>query len=205
MLNTKNTTMKTLYLFLTLFFMLNNAKSQKAEVDQEYENRYLSVQIDSAYQEKLDSTEYYWSDNKASVLYSMKQIDKNYRIQLNYNPNNWGDLEIHIIKNKQKLFSINGHEETVFVIGDNILYYAIFSPISNGCTIAAYDLNEQKELWETRLKGIGLIEHSKYRNRINIEINSEVITVIGKEASGDYIEIVDRKTGKTIANRRYQE
>jgi hypothetical protein len=102
---------------------------------------------------------------------------------------------------------IGGHDETgddqfsVFVVAQDVLYYADFRPFRNGCVIIAFDLKAQKLLWKTWLWGIGGFAHSQYWNHIYLEIDRRHLTVYGNEAYGRYIEIVDLSTGKTVGNR----
>ncbi len=50
--------------------------------------------------------------------------------------------------------------------------------------------------------GIGSTTHSDYSNRVNIETDGERLIVNGNEAHGQYVEHLDIKTGKTLANKR---
>jgi hypothetical protein len=59
------------------------------------------------------------------------------------------------------------------------------------------------ELWKTRLKGLGPIAHKDYRNDVNLGLEKYAVCVRGKEAFGNYIEFVDRKTGKTVGHKVY--
>ena len=65
----------------------------------------------------------------------------------------------------------------------------------------AVDLSTGKELWDSRLQGIGLVEHSAYLNLMNLDANFEVVEVWGNETMGRYLEIKDVTMGKTIGHR----
>lgn len=107
-------------------------------------------------------------------------------------------------KNKL-IYSWDGHYQSVFTTKENILYHADYSHNSSGCKLVAVDLKNGKQLWSTSLKGLGPVEHSKYRNAINLEFDGEVLTVFGKESSGRYVEVVDAKTGKTVGHKVFKE
>jgi len=89
---------------------------------------------------------------------------------------------------------------------DDVQYRAHFNPISTGCTVVAFDRQANKQLWETELKGIGPVGHSKYRNEVRMGVlDDDTLVVYGDEAYGKYIEILDRKTGKTVGHKVFKE
>jgi hypothetical protein len=55
------------------------------------------------------------------------------------------------------------------------------------------------------LKAVKIAAHSGYSNLINLSALEDVVVVHGKESYGNYVEIVDLKTGKTLAHRVYDE
>ncbi|HEV2947560.1 MAG TPA: hypothetical protein VGX70_09300, partial [Gemmataceae bacterium] len=75
--------------------------------------------------------------------------------------------------------------------------------ISTGCSIFAYDLETKKELWKSRLQSISHQPHSVYDNAVTIENRGEILKVRGKESLLKYVEYVDMKTGKTLAQKEY--
>ncbi len=82
------------------------------------------------------------------------------------------------------------------------LYAALYSRSLTGCHILALDASSGNQLWETTLKGIGSIGHSKYANRIQMRIEDEWLLIFGNESSGRYIEILDPFSGRLIYNQR---
>jgi hypothetical protein len=71
--------------------------------------------------------------------------------------------------------------------------------------LAAYDLTSGRELWQSTLKGIGGVKYSAYRNLVNMGLAGEAISIQGHESYGDYLEILDRKTGKRLAHRVFRK
>jgi hypothetical protein len=100
------------------------------------------------------------------------------------------------------IYRWEGSLETPLEIIDDVLYYSSHSPIASGATIVAVDLRTGKVLWKNSLRGLGPIAHSQYRNQVWMQVGSDVVAVQGEESAGNYVELVDRKTGKTLANVR---
>jgi hypothetical protein len=94
----------------------------------------------------------------------------------------------------------NGHG--VVLVRNDVLYRADYHQMSTGCAIVAFDLKAGKPLWRTSLKGLGEIDHSKYFNRVWMDqVDERVLAVYGKESAGNYVELVDFKTGHTVGNK----
>ena len=111
------------------------------------------------------------------------------------------ELTIKFVRDDKDVLLLAGHLRSVFRARGNILYFAEFSRHSSGCTVVAYDLSSGKKLWRSDLQAMGNPPHSKYRNRVNLELDGGVVRVRGYESFGSYVEIVDAKTGKTLAHR----
>ena len=59
----------------------------------------------------------------------------------------------------------------------------------------AFDLKQKKQVWKTSLQGLGPIEHFRYSRSVNLDIiNNDAVRVFGTNL-GQYLEIVDLKTG----------
>jgi hypothetical protein len=131
-----------------------------------------------------------------------------------------GDYQVEVIRRKgagreatirvsdrgKEVYSWDAHLSTVFWERDGVLYHAEFSPQASGCAVVAYDLKAGKRLWRAELKGLGREHYSKYSNAVRLQIvNDEVLSVYGHEAVGRYVEIVDRKTGKTVGHKVFSE
>jgi hypothetical protein len=109
-----------------------------------------------------------------------------------------------LVDDGKELFAWEGHERSVFALSRDVLVYADFHPSSTGCSVVAYDLSNRKQLWKTKLKGLGSINHFRYSNLVNLEIlNDEVVRIFGWESAGQYIEFIDLKAGKTMGHRLY--
>ena len=115
----------------------------------------------------------------------------------------FGRVVIRILKDGGVVHFFEGHKGTVFAVGDGVLYYADFGPITSGCAVVAYDLKAKKQLWKAGLKGLGPIGHSRYSNAVNLGLDKQAVCVRGRESAGRYIEYVDLKTGKTVGHKVY--
>jgi hypothetical protein len=100
------------------------------------------------------------------------------------------------------LYTWDGHWETPIVVVGDTLYYSDHSAIASGASIVKVDLTTGKRVWTARLQGLGPIDHSRYRNRVRIEVGADVVTVHGEEAEGNYVELVDVASGKTLASEK---
>lgn len=92
---------------------------------------------------------------------------------------------------------------TPFFIYKDILFYPRYCRISSGCEVRAFDLKSRSERWSTSLKGIGPVDHSQYSNEVRIKQKDHTLVVYGKEAAGNYVEILNLSTGKQIVNRSF--
>jgi len=104
------------------------------------------------------------------------------------------------------LCRFDSHYEGVFLFDRNRhwVIYSQHSPIATGCTLVAFDLKTKQQVWETHLKGIGPVGHSKWRNRINLKLTKDSVTVYGDEATQKYIESVSLESGELIYHRLAQ-
>ena len=82
---------------------------------------------------------------------------------------------------------------------------ARYHPWGSGGSVAAYDLKTGRQLWHSPLKGIGAVEHSAYRNLVNMGLGPTAVSIQGHESYGDYLEILDRESGKRLAHRVFRE
>jgi hypothetical protein len=155
------------------------------------------------YQKKADEAPWEWSDGRASAADSAKRLKGDYKAEVEPRGTSGGAV-LRIVKDGAVVHFFEGHTRTVFAVRDDVLYYAVYHTSSSGCAVVAFDLRQKKQLWRTYLKG--LVErrpHSAYRNAVLLDLDGQAVCVHGKEAFGNYIEFVDRKTGKTVGHRVY--
>lgn len=49
------------------------------------------------------------------------------------------------------------------------------------------------------------VDHTRYSNRVNLEVVDGAVRVFGQESARRYVEIVEPKTGKTVGHRVYDK
>ncbi len=162
------------------------------------------------YQRLTDAAEWKWTRAQESLLWCIQNNFNRPQVpqvtcQINWphKSNSINEFQIHILNNNnEELCSFDAHPNTVFIRKNNMLYVTDFHYMSSGCSVIAFDLKQRKQLWTTRLQGLGPIAHSKYSNYVNIAIEKELVIIYGKESSGRYIELLDPQTGKTVGNKK---
>jgi hypothetical protein len=165
----------------------------------------LLVPAATDFQAKADGAKWRWEPEHASVLYSLMRASTDYTVEVIRKKNTIGDLTIRVLDDGKVLHAFDGHRGTVFATEGGVLYYAEFSPIATGCTVVAVDLKAGKQLWKTRLKGMGPLGHTEYTNSVTLEVEDGAVQIKGKEAGGDYLEYVDLRTGKTVGHRVFRD
>ena len=156
------------------------------------------------YQKVADATAWNFSQEQAGVADSLLRFSRDYQVELIRPKNKFGDIIVRVVDDGKEVFSFTGHYRTVFRSSGDVLVYADFMASRSGCSLVAFDLKKQKQLWKTDLKGLGPIAHFGYTNAVNLEIvNNEAVRVFGNEAAGQYLEFVDLTSGKTVGHRKY--
>jgi hypothetical protein len=154
------------------------------------------------YQKIADKEEWKWVPERASAREGAKNFKGDFKAGVvERDVNGFKSVNINFTKGDDVVFTIEGHAETVFAGRDNVVYYADFSQAASGCVVIAYDLGTKKQLWKTNLKGLGPIGHTRYRNRVTLDIKDDAVHVLGNEAAGKYVEYLDLKTGKTVGHK----
>src|SRR5262245_54965796 len=151
------------------------------------------------YQKRAEETAWKWKDDEATVAHSFLVYQTSFDVKLERTVKT-GDITVTFARDGKTLYTVAGNLGTVFRINGDTLVFARFHPSASGATIVAVDLSTGKELWATHLKGLGPIQHSAYLNRLNLDAQSDVVTVFGNESQGRYVEILDAKTGKTVGH-----
>lgn len=151
-----------------------------------------------------------FEDEKSGPLNSIAAAKKaGIAAEFRSDPKDFRDGTFTFQKQDCPKVTASGHDGTPAVIRGDVLYVANFSPIANGCKVAAYDLPTGKKVWEKALDGIGAVTHSKYRNRVAMAVekhpdaNHFALVIVGEEAFGNYVEVLDLTTGKQLAHKRY--
>jgi hypothetical protein len=156
----------------------------------------------------LEERPFQFREAAASASYSLAQQRLEPKIRTD------GDLEdrfkgitFEVVREGKVVLTIHGDSASVFRVADGILYFSHFSPFSTGCSVAAHDMTTGKERWKTELTGLGPISHLKYSNQMTMEFGGkedpEALVLTGQESAGNYVEVLDQKTGRMLAHKVY--
>ena len=113
-------------------------------------------------------------------------------------------VTVRLIDSGKEVHSFDAAPETVFARDGATLYIARPMPGACGCVVTAYDFRMRKELWQIMLQSPFAPKHSAYGNQVTIETAGDgVLLVRGSETLRRYVEIVDMRSGKSLARRDY--
>jgi len=167
-----------------------------------------------AWQKILERDPFRFSESEADVWFALSQFGGKCQIHMIYDPaEKWG-ITFKFVQGDKELLTIQGHTKSAFRTEHNVLYFAHFPPWSSGCVVTAHDLGTGRKLWETRLSAVGTPQHSAYRNKVTMGLSSltgteekdeGIVSITGRESYGDYVEILDRETGKVLAHKVYRQ
>lgn len=85
------------------------------------------------------------------------------------------------------------------------LFAASYSPIASGAKVFALDPEDGHILWQTDVRGLGNVNHSQYRNRVQLRAAWGTVTAYGNESNGRYVEAFDVTTGRMLHNGRVDD
>ena len=168
----------------------------------QWENPKISGLVAFAMTHAQPDKTWMWSDRESNILSYVMRGSEKYDITLTRSAKDFEQwsINVSISAGGKTRFEWETHDEGTFAFSGDLLIYSNHHRNATGCEIRAVDLAEGTTLWSTQLKGVGPVEHSKYRNRINLSLSDGKITIYGNESSGQYIEILDLKSGETISN-----
>jgi hypothetical protein len=150
------------------------------------------------------ASEWRWSDAKATLDYCMTQHLPDCEVKRT----SLGDLcavqlDIHRKSDGKRICGFESPTQAfLFARRDNVVYIADYSPNASGCFVSALDLDSGRKLWSTSLLGVEAVDQSKYRNRVNIDVNGENVVIFGNETNGRYVETLNAKTGALVSNKK---
>ena len=85
------------------------------------------------------------------------------------------------------------------------LFVAQHSHIASGARVYALDAQTGAMQWQADVYGLGPVDHSKYRNRVQLDADEHALLVYGDEAQGRYVEALSLETGKMLGNLRVDD
>jgi outer membrane protein assembly factor BamB len=106
-------------------------------------------------------------------------------------------IEVEISANKWFIENANGDNTVKTILKDNVLYVASYHWISTGSALHAYDATTGKPLWTGDVRQMNT-SHSEYYNTVYLTMFEDKLILEGNEAHGNYLQILDAKTGKSL-------
>lgn len=157
-----------------------------------------------SHQHLADRAKFDFDEKQASIWASVQAYEGDCEIHVLYKKGNVDGVKVTFVRDGQEILTFFGHSRTVFAVREKVLYEARFWYNTNGCLVVARDLNNRKVLWATSLTGLGGLWHSAYHNAVNLRIEDSLIRTVGHEMAGDYLELLDRKTGRQVGHRVFR-
>jgi hypothetical protein len=168
-----------------------------------------------AWSQALKKQPYGFPDHYSGLLASLRQFSADAKVHVVFDPAKKWALEFHFARDQSEPLRLTGHDQSAFVTFENMLYFADYPPDSEGCNITAYDLATGKQLWKTALHQPRPMAHSGYRNLVAMRLSGageikggrdgDAIIVTGRESFCDYVEVLDRETGTSLAVKAYRQ
>jgi hypothetical protein len=168
----------------------------------------------AGWQKLLDGTQYQIPEYYSALLRSLGQFEGNAKVHVVFDPKDKWRIDYKFFRDDREVLSLRGHDQSAYAAKGNDLYFAEYSSASMGCTVVAYDLTTGKEQWRTKLHQAQPLGHSAYRNLVSVRISTKgeggeaaggaAIVITGKESYCDYVEVLDRKTGESLALKNYR-
>lgn len=167
-----------------------------------------------AWRKILEQRKFSFPEHYSGLLTSLRLFSADVKIHVIFDPKDKWWIEFKFVRDGQEILSLRGHDQSAFVSFEDSLYFAKYSPNAMGCRILAYNLTSGKKLWETELHHEKPHGHSGYANYVTMrlsyprEIEGEedgaAIVITGMESYCDYVEVLDRQTGKSLAIKNYR-
>jgi hypothetical protein len=159
------------------------------------------------YQKLADALTWHWDDREASLDFSIARYGGECTVEVLQPLDQYQyprGVTIRMTRNGKQLCQFAGHRGTVFVRQADCLVYADYEPIDCGCTLVAIDLKTGERLWSADVGAIE-VDHSVYGNSVRLDLNGDMIEAWGNEMAGQYLSIVDLRSGRVLAQRVYSE
>jgi len=94
-------------------------------------------------------------------------------------------------------------DSAFLLIEDNILFICLFSSSATGCYVLALNTSLWEIIWERQTPGLGSIGHSRYKNKVQMQMIENNLCVFGWESGGKYVDILDPTNGELVINKKF--
>jgi len=194
--------------------VVKNAAASTAAVEHPY---------NKAWQDSLQQWGFQFDTTRCGVMYCLSQFRGDCKIEMIYDPARWWMMTFKLLHGDKEIATFEGNQQSVFCGSKHVLYFAQFSMSSEGCRVIAFDTTTGAKVWQHDLEAAGNdMDHSAYSNRVIMQVGTEhpgedgkklfsdeeqdkgTLIITGSEVAGDYIEVLDMKTGRTLAHRLFR-
>lgn len=145
--------------------------------------------------------EWIWHEDDVDLLRCVRRDLADFETEIDERDRGFNQRGLTITARSGEKFRIDAQRFSTFCRRDDRLFFADYVSMASGCAIVAYDLSNGKVLWKKDLKGLGNVEHSKYRNNVIVAIESERIVVRSVESRGAYVECLAQDDGRQLHHR----
>lgn len=153
------------------------------------------------YQQQAEDARWAFRDDEAGLPFCLGKSQPRYTVAATAPVFTGGGLRVHVSLLGTDVYTFPAHEHTVFDIVGHRLYYAEFDPAAGRAAVVSVDLTTGTELWRTKLRGTGQTAGETAPTRLNLRAGEDGVTVLGREAGGRYIEVLDPETGETAGHK----
>jgi hypothetical protein len=163
---------------------------------------------------KLEGMQFDYPDDELGLLSSMAEFDGEGQLHIVYDPKKRRAIEYQVVRDGRVIIALHGHDDSRLLTFDNHLYFAANPSDSAGCAIESYNMETGKREWRTELHQEQPGSHSGYRNSVTMWVSGKeeagdepegaAIVVMGSESYCDYVEVLDRQTGESLAVKNFR-
>jgi hypothetical protein len=124
-------------------------------------------------------------------------------------------IALQFVRNGKMLVDVDAHFGCNFAVFDGVLYFARNGDTEMGCQMTAFNTADGQVIWTNDKLGFPPAGHSAYSNRTYFtfsmegevpgEKDGDSIILRGRESQGDYITVINRRTGAILAHRIYRD
>ncbi len=177
--------------------------------------------VNAAEPESLEARKEYWQEcldgwslvkQQASVMaadpwQSLLHFQADCTVHIIYDPEHRSAMTFKFLKGDKEVLSIDGNTKSVFGARNNLLFYVDYPPSSYDTIVTAYDLSNGTKLWKTKLETLKALVHSDGWIEVSLLVTpkNNALVIVGSVPSGTYLEVLDTKTGQTLAHRIISE
>jgi penicillin V acylase-like amidase (Ntn superfamily) len=97
-----------------------------------------------------------------------------------------------------------GNAGAAMMIHGAQIYIARYNRIATGCALYAFATGDGRQLWRVALRGVGSVGHSKYQNRVQLDVVAGNPVVFGYESGTAYVEQRAAQSGALLGHRSFR-